>query len=127
MPHRLIPPDGFGMDGSFRLGSDYGLSPRGVTAFLYRRRLPKDGQERQSLRKLRSRGRNRSRPRHGLPLLGKCADAREQVERGEGEVDRGRNRSALLAAAVAVSDELGRAQSDRPQPFTEAFPNEKPW
>jgi len=32
MPHRLIPPDGFGMDGSFCLGYDYGLSPGGVTA-----------------------------------------------------------------------------------------------
>jgi hypothetical protein len=32
MPHRLIPPDGFGMDGSFCLGYDYGLSTGGVTA-----------------------------------------------------------------------------------------------
>jgi hypothetical protein len=29
----LIPPDGFGMDGSLGLGSDYGLSPGQVTAF----------------------------------------------------------------------------------------------
>jgi hypothetical protein len=33
MPHSLIPPDGFGMDGSFCLGYDYRLSPGGVTAF----------------------------------------------------------------------------------------------
>jgi hypothetical protein len=33
MLHRLIPPDGFGTDGSLRLGSDYGAPARGVTAF----------------------------------------------------------------------------------------------
>src|SRR5262249_21183344 len=33
MPHRLIPPDGFRLDGRLRLGSDYGSSPLGVTAF----------------------------------------------------------------------------------------------
>jgi len=33
MSHRLIPHDGFGMDGSLGLGSDYGLSPGEVTAF----------------------------------------------------------------------------------------------
>jgi len=33
MSHRLIPPDGFGMDGSSCLGTDYGLSPGEVTAF----------------------------------------------------------------------------------------------